>query len=212
VLSAFSNAGQRCAACSRVIVHDRVYAEFKDRLLAATAALRVGNGEGADLGPLINERQLLRILGAVAAARAEGARVLIGGERLTDPGHRHGYYMAPTIVEGADPTSAISTTELFGPVLCLYRAASQREAVALANLSPYGLTASIHTKDLDRALHFTREVECGVAVINGGTYGSEPHMPFGGVKQSGTGSREPGTEAIDVYTELKNVYVTLEPR
>lgn len=210
VLSAFSNAGQRCASCSRVIVHEAVYEEFREALLAGTAALDVGNHEGADLGPVINERQLRNMLDAVTEAREQGARVLVGGERLTDPDHAGGYYMAPTVIEGADPDDRISTTELFGPILCIYQADGYHDALALANRSPYGLTASIHTKDIHRALQFSRDAECGVAVINAGTYGSEPHMPFGGVKQSGNGWREPGGEAIDVYTELKDVYVVLD--
>jgi aldehyde dehydrogenase (NAD+) len=119
--------------------------------------------------------------------------------------------MAPTVIEGADPESSISTTELFGPIVCLYRVDSYEAALALANRSPYGLTASIHTRNVDRALQFACDVESGVAVVNAGTYGSEPHMPFGGVKQSGNGWREPGSEAIDVYSELKNVYLQLDP-
>lgn len=210
-LSAFSNAGQRCASCSRVIVHRAVYDEFKSRLLARTAALRLGNAEGSDLGPVINERQLSNILDAVREAREEGVQVLLGGTRATEEDLASGYYVRPTVIEGADPDSRISTTELFGPVLCLYPAETYEAALELANRSPYGLTAAIHTRDLDRALHFARAVDSGVAVINGGTYGSEPHMPFGGLKQSGNGWREPGTEAIDVYTELQDVYVLAAP-
>jgi len=210
VLSAFSNAGQRCASCSRVIVHKAVYEEFKSRLLSRTAQLEVGNQEGADVGPVINELQLSNMLAAVREAREQGAELLIGGQRLSDPDHADGYYMAPTVIEGADPSSSISTTELFGPILCIYGADDYHGAMALANRSPYGLTAAIHTRNIDRALQFARDAECGVAVVNAGTYGSEPHMPFGGVKQSGNGWREPGTEAIEVYTELKDVYILLD--
>ena len=115
--------------------------------------------------------------------------------------------MAPTIIENAASTAAISTTELFGPITCLYRVGDFDEAVALANESPFGLTASIHTANIDRAMTFIGRVQSGVAVVNGATYGSEPHMPFGGLKQSGNGTREAGTEAIDVYSELKTVYI-----
>ena len=211
VLSAFSNAGQRCASCSRVLVHEELYDRFKERLLQRVAKLSVGNVDGCDLGPVINERQLQNMLAAVSQALGEGAQLLAGGERLSDEAHASGFYMAPTVIEGADPDSDISTTELFGPILCIYRFGSYREAVELANRSPYGLTASIHTRSVDRALRFAHDAECGVAVVNAGTYGSEPHMPFGGVKQSGNGSREPGTEAIDVYTELRDVYIVLDP-
>ncbi len=209
-LSAFSNAGQRCAAGSRIIVFDAVYERFRDMLVARTRALRVGPGDDDDLGPVINERQLGRMLAAVERAARAGARVLTGGGRLTDPAHRDGCYMAPTLLEGAGPDDEISTTELFGPIACLYRVRDFEEALALANRSPYGLTAAIHTRNVHRAMEFVRRVEAGVAVVNGGTYGSEPHMPFGGLKQSGNGTREPGPEALDVYSELKDVYIHVD--
>jgi aldehyde dehydrogenase (NAD+) len=149
---------------------------------------------------------------AVGRAREAGATILTGGERLTDDQHRDGFYMAPTLIESADPDAEISITELFGPVACLYRVKNFDEALMLANNSPYGLTACIHTRSIDRALQFARKVESGVAVVNAGTFGSEPHMPFGGVKQSGNGSREPGTEALDIYSNLKDVYITIDPK
>jgi aldehyde dehydrogenase (NAD+) len=96
-------------------------------------------------------------------------------------------------------------------VACLYRVGGFEEAIALANNSPYGLTACIHTRSLDRAAEFIRRVEAGTVSINAGTYGSEPHMPFGGVKQSGNGSREPGTEALDVYSNLKSIILAFDP-
>jgi aldehyde dehydrogenase (NAD+) len=100
---------------------------------------------------------------------------------------------------------------MFGPICCLYRVRDFAEALAMANDSPYGLTACIHTRNFHRALQFTQKVQAGVAVVNAGTFGSEPHMPFGGVKQSGNGSREPGTEALDIYSSLKDVYLTIDP-
>jgi aldehyde dehydrogenase (NAD+) len=207
ILSAFSNAGQRCAAASRIIVFDSVYESFKAKLLARSAQLKLGPADDDDFGPVINERQLQRMLSALDAARANGAQILTGGFRLTDTAHANGWYMAPTIVENVGPGDALSTTELFGPIACLYRTPDFQSALALANASPYGLTAAIHTRSLDRAFEFASRVEAGTVSINGGTYGSEPHMPFGGVKQSGNGSREPGTEAIDFYSNLKNLYL-----
>ncbi|HHM04489.1 MAG TPA: aldehyde dehydrogenase [Gammaproteobacteria bacterium] len=210
-LSAFSNAGQRCAAASRIIVFEKVYGAFRERLLAETAALRVGPGDGDDFGPVINRRQLDRMLAAVHGAVQRGARVLTGGRRLSGPAHRDGCYMAPTVLEDVAPEDELSRTELFGPITCLYRARDFDQALALANDSPYGLTACIHTRDVNRALRFTEQVQAGVAVVNAGTYGSEPHMPFGGVKASGNGTREPGTEALDVYASLKDVYLNMDP-
>lgn len=212
LLSAFSNAGQRCASASRVIVFESIYPSFRDLLVERTKSLRVGSEDDDDLGPVINERQLSAMLGFVERAANRGATVLIGGNRLTDPDHRDGFYMGPTLIEGIDPGDEISNTELFGPIACLYPAGDFNEALALANRSPYGLTACIHTRSLHRAVQFTQKAEAGVVVVNAGTYGSEPHMPFGGVKQSGNGWREPGTEALDVYSELKDVYISIDPK
>jgi aldehyde dehydrogenase (NAD+) len=211
LLSAFSNAGQRCAAGSRIIVFESVYETFRDMLTERTRRLRAGPGNEDDFGPVINAEQLEAMVAAVEQARAAGAVVLTGGRRLDDPSHAGGFYMAPTLIEAAHPDAEISTREIFGPVACLYRAMDFTEALDLANRSPYGLTACIHTRSIHRALEFARRVQAGVAVINAGTYGSEPHMPFGGVKQSGTGTREPGTEALDVYSNLKTIYLTIDP-
>lgn len=211
LLSAFSNAGQRCASGTRIIVFDAVYDRFRDRLVQRASRLRVGPSDSDDFGPVINGEQLSNMLGAIETARTGGAHVLTGGVRMTDEAHRAGFYLAPTLVEQVAPDDELSTVELFGPIACLYRVAGFAEALALANNSPYGLTACIHTQNVHRALLFTRRVAAGVAVVNGGTFGSEPHMPFGGVKQSGNGSREPGTEALDIYSSLKDVYVNLDP-
>ena len=211
LLSAFSNAGQRCASTSRVIIFDTIYEKFRDMLVEKTKKLKVGSTDEDDLGPVINETQLNTMIEIIERAKKEGAKILTGGQRLTHPPHRGGFYMAPTLIENTDPHSEISMTELFGPVACLYRAKDFAEALALANDSPYGLTACIHTRSIHRATMFTQKVQAGVAVVNAGTYGSEPHMPFGGVKQSGNGWREPGTEALDIYSDLKDIYLNIDP-
>jgi acyl-CoA reductase-like NAD-dependent aldehyde dehydrogenase len=210
LLSAFSNAGQRCASGSRIIIFASVYDNFRDMLVEQTKKLKVGPGDDDDFGPVINEKQLTDMLSAVEGARGKDAVVLIGGHRLTDPAHADGFYMAPTIIEKVDPQDEISTKEIFGPVTCLYRVKDFSEALHLANNSPYGLTACIHTRSIHRAIEFTQKVQAGVAIVNAGTYGSEPHMPFGGLKQSGNGTREPGTEALDVYSELKDIYINID--
>ena len=211
LLSAFSNAGQRCAAGSRIIVFDAVYEKFRELLIARTQQLKVGPTDADDLGPVINETQLTNMVAAVEQASQEGAKILIGGSRLTDPDHADGFYMAPTLIENADPRAGISTREVFGPITCLYRVRDFDEALQMANDSPYGLTACIHSRNVHRVMEFTQKVQAGVAVVNAGTFGSEPHMPFGGVKQSGNGSREPGTEALDIYSNLKDIYICVEP-
>jgi len=198
--SAFSNAGQRCAAASRIVVFDAVYDDFRGRLVAAAAGL-------PPVGPVISETSMERILGAVEAARAGGATVLCGGGRVGDSG----WHVAPTLVEGVSPDAPLSCEELFGPVAALYRAGGFDDAVALANDSPYGLTAAIHTGSIHRALRFAEQVAAGVVVVNAGTHGSEPHMGFGGVKQSGTGWKEAGVEALDVYSETQYVNLVVDP-
>ena len=210
LLSAFSNAGQRCASGSRIIIFDSIYEKFRNLLVERTEKLKVGPGDDDDFGPVINEVQLTNMLSAIDRAQQKGSVVLTGGHRLTDPVHVDGFYMAPTILENVDPQDEISTKEIFGPITCLYRVQDFAEALNLANDSPYGLTACIHTRSIHRAIEFTQKIQAGVAMVNAGTYGSEPHMPFGGLKQSGNGTREPGTEALDVYSDLKDIYINID--
>jgi acyl-CoA reductase-like NAD-dependent aldehyde dehydrogenase len=184
--SAFSNAGQRCAAASRIVVFDSVYDEFRDRLVA--------EARDYDAGPVISEAAVERLVAA-------------GAERIDRPG----FWVAPTVLEGVAPDADASCAELFGPVTILYRVAGLDEAIELVNDSPYGLTAAIHTASVHRAMRFAEEARAGVIVVNGGTHGSEPHMGFGGVKHSGTGWREAGVEALDVYSEWKYVNVITDP-
>jgi aldehyde dehydrogenase (NAD+) len=192
--SAFSNAGQRCAAASRLVVFDAVYDEFRERL--------VNGARGYETGPLIGEESLARILDSL-----DGASVAAGGERLDRPG----WWLAPTVLENLPGDADLSRRELFGPVTILYRVRDLDEAIELVNDSPYGLTSAIHTANLHRAMRFADAVQAGVVVVNGGTHGSEPHMGFGGVKQSGTGWREAGVEALDVYTEWKYINLITDP-
>ncbi len=200
VQSSFSNAGQRCAAASRIVVFDAVYEEFRSRFVAAAE-------EFADTGPVISEASLVRILEALGRASDAGGTVLCGGDRLL----RDGWWLGPTVVEGVATDAELSCTELFGPVTILYRVQDLAEAIRVVNDSPYGLTSAIHTASLHRAMWFAEKAQSGVVVVNGGTHGSEPHMGFGGVKQSGTGWREPGVEALDVYSEWKYVNLISDP-
>jgi alpha-ketoglutaric semialdehyde dehydrogenase len=209
--SAFSNAGQRCAAGSRILVFEAVYDRFKQMLVEATNALKVGTADTDDYGPVINEEQMKNMLGSVERAKTAGAKILTGGHRLSGEAYGDGFFVAPTIVEHAGSNDEISRTELFGPITILYRVKGFEEAIAMANDSPFGLTASIHTQNINRAMTFIGRIQAGVAVVNGGTYGSEPHLPFGGLRQSGNGWREAGTQALDVYSDLKTVYINHNP-
>jgi acyl-CoA reductase-like NAD-dependent aldehyde dehydrogenase len=192
--SAFSNAGQRCAAASRLVVFDAVYDEFRERLVTGARAY--------DAGPVISEESLQRIV-----ASLESAKVVTGASRIDRPG----WWLEPTIVEDVPADAELSYRELFGPVTILYRVRDLEEAIDLVNDSPYGLTSAIHTASIHRAMRFADAVQAGVVVVNGGTHGSEPHMGFGGVKESGTGWREAGVEALDVYTEWKYVNLIADP-
>ena len=209
VASAFIDAGQRCAAGSRLIVFDAVYDAFKQALLARASKLKIGSGPDDDCGPVISRASLDRLQRAIAGAVARGGRVLCGGGALES--HAPGYYMQPTILENVPHDDELSQQELFGPVTCLYRAAGFDEAVSLANATAFGLTGAIHTSNHHRIEQFITRYHAGLVSINGPTYGAGPHMPFGGVKNSGNGFREPGTEALDVYCEWKTVVVNHDP-
>jgi aldehyde dehydrogenase (NAD+) len=204
-LSAFSNAGQRCAAGSRMLVFRSVYQEFSERLVARAGQLKLGVAAGCDLGPVVSRRQQQGIIKAIAGARAEGGRVLCGGGAPIVAELANGFYIEPTVIDGLDASARLSCHEVFGPVATLHPVADLAEALDLANRTEYGLTAAIHTRSVDRAIWFSQRVRAGVANVNLGTFGSEPHMPFGGFGASGNGTREPGVEALDVYSELKNI-------
>jgi len=209
VASAFIDAGQRCAAGSRIIVFDKVYDAFRTAMLARTAAVKVGSGPQDDCGPVISRASLDRLLSVVERAVSRGARVLTGGRRIH--ALAPGYYMEPTILEGVPPDDELSQEEQFGPITCLYRVADFEEAVRLANGTTFGLTGAIHTVNSNRIEQFISRYRAGLVSINGPTYGAGPHMPFGGVKNSGNGFREPGTEALDVYCEWKTIVVNHDP-
>ena len=209
-LSAFSNAGQRCASASRFFVMTNVYDEFKEKFILKTKSLKLGIGVNDDLGPLINKRSLQSIEKHLNNAVNEGVNILIGGKKATKRIDEEGYYFEPTLLENCDPESEISTTELFGPIGILHPVDTLDEAIMLANNSPFGLTSVIHTRDLNNAMYFSSKIKAGVANVNMGTYGSEPHMPFGGFRESGNGTREPGVEALSVYSELKNISILMQ--
>jgi len=204
-LSAFSNAGQRCAAGSRILVADAIYDGFVERLVAKARALKLGIDVGCDLGPVMNVRQQANILAAIGRAIAVGGRVLCGGKVPDGENLRNGYYIEPTLIDQLPEGAELSALEIFGPVATIQRVLDLEHALEIANGSEYGLTAAIHTRSVDRAMWFAHRARTGVVNINLGTYGSEPHMPFGGFGASGNGTREPGVEALDVYSELKNI-------
>ncbi len=201
VASAFIDAGQRCTAASRIIVFSKIYESFRESFLIKVAALKVGIEDGDDYGAIISEERLMGILSAIENATREDATLLHGGKRINRPG----YFIEPTVFENAPLSSDLSQKEIFGPVVALYRARDIDEAISMANSTPYRLSSAIHTRDALRAQLFARRYRGGVVRINGPTFGSEPHVPFGGEGLSGNGWREPGLAAFDFYTSLKQV-------
>jgi acyl-CoA reductase-like NAD-dependent aldehyde dehydrogenase len=204
-LSAFSNAGQRCAAASRIIIFQEIYEIFKIKFIEKTVKLRLGVLDDCDVGPVINKRQQLKILQYIGRAINEGGNILAGGSSPQEVELENGYYINPTIIENISVESEFAKKEIFGPAVSLHKVKNLNEAIELSNKTNYGLTAAIHTKNVDRAMMYAHNVQAGVVNINIGTFGSEPHMPFGGFKDSGNGTREPGVEALDFYSELRNI-------
>lgn len=207
ILSAFSNAGQRCAAASRILIQNTIYSEFIEKLEDKTRDLKLGIDEDSDLGPVINRRQQDMILSMINQAKIDGAEILCGGDVTLEKNQCSGYYVKPTLIHRLPETSVIHDAEIFGPVAILYKFADLRQAIEITNSSRYGLTAAIHTSNVDKAMWFAHSARVGTVNINIGTFGSEPHMPFGGLGLSGNGTREPGVEALDVYSELKNISI-----
>jgi len=209
VCGAFSISGQRCTATSRVIVHEAVYDVFMEKLLERTAAQKVGPGSdaGSDVTPLISKKQLESVLEYIEGAKADGARVLCGGKQLKGGQYDKGYYIAPTVIDNVIPELEIVQNEVFGPVLVVFKVSSYKEAIDIHNSSSFGLSASLFTGDVNKSFSFFDDAEAGVCYINAPTFGSEPHMPFGGVKSSGLGYREAGWSAIEGFSEVKTLYV-----
>ena len=207
VAAAFVDAGQRCAAASRIIIFDKVYEKFKKLFLQKVSTLKVGTADTDDYGAIISEKRLKDILNVVRGAQKRRGIVLTGGNRIADETRKKGYFMEPTVFERVSPKDEISQKELFGPVVALYRVKNLDEAIRLSNDSQYKLSGAIHTSSIHRAEEFIRRYRAGVVRVNGPTHGSEPHMPFGGVGMSGNGWREPGTNALDFYSDWKQVSV-----
>lgn len=211
---AFGTTGQRCTATSRLILHHKIHDEFVAKLIIAAQTLKIGDGsaEGTQVGPVINEKQLKRIEEYVEVGKQEGAKIVLGGSRMTDGVHAKGWFFAPTIFVDVKPTMRIAQEEIFGPVLSVMKISSFEEAIEVINGTKYGLSSSIYTRDVNAAFRAIRDVEAGITYINGPTIGAEAHMPFGGVKQTGNGHREGGWTVFDIFTEWKSVYVDYSGR
>jgi acyl-CoA reductase-like NAD-dependent aldehyde dehydrogenase len=205
----FGTTGQRCTAASRVAVHKSVYHEFVGRFVDRAKKLRVGDGldPDVDMGPCINEQQLKTVMEYVQIGQAEGAKLLAGGSRLEGGKYARGWFHQPTVFGDVKPTMRIAQEEIFGPVVSVIPVASLEEAIDVANGVPYGLSASIYTRNVNRAFAATRDLFTGIVYVNAPTIGAETHLPFGGTKKTGNGHREAAIAAIDFYTEWKTIYI-----
>jgi alpha-ketoglutaric semialdehyde dehydrogenase len=209
VWGGFGTAGQRCTAASRIAVHKKIYHEFVTRFVDRAKKLKVGDGLNSDveMGPVINEQQLKTVMSYVEIGKNEGAKLLAGGNRLDKGSFAKGWFHEPTIFGDVKPQMRVAQEEIFGPVVSVIPIDSFAEAVDVANGVPYGLSASIYTRDVNKAFTAMRDMYTGIVYVNAPTIGAETHLPFGGTKQTGNGHREAAVAAIDFFTEWKTLYI-----
>jgi gamma-glutamyl-gamma-aminobutyraldehyde dehydrogenase len=208
LFAALMNQGENCSCGSRLIVHESVHDALVERLVEGIKGWVVGDPMSPDtrIGPMVERPHLDKVLGYIAAGRAEGARVVAGGGRVLE--ETGGYFVAPTIFDGVGNQMQIAREEIFGPVLSTIPFASEDEGIRLANETSYGLAASLYTRDLDTAFRVARALRAGTVGVNAYSEG-DITTPFGGYKQSGFGGRDKGLEALEQYTEKKTIWVTL---
>jgi len=206
----FGTTGQRCTAASRLIVDAGVYDEFLKKFITAAAALKLGNGsdKGVDVGPLISEGQMEKVLGYIEAGVKEGAKIALGGKRRSEGKLGRGWFIEPTIFIHAEPGMRIAQEEIFGPVVSVIKANGLDDAIKIANGVKYGLSSSIYTQDVNASAVAERDLDAGIVYINAPTIGAEIQLPFGGTKNSGLGRKEAGGRggALDMFTKWKVIY------
>jgi aldehyde dehydrogenase (NAD+) len=210
----FGTSGQRCTAASRIGVHKSVFHEFVSRLVERAKKLKVGNGldPSVEMGPVINEQQLQTVMSYVEVGKGEGAKLLLGGHRLDQGDHAQGWFHEPTIFTDCDPKMRIAQEEIFGPVVSVIPIESLEKGIDVANGVPYGLSASIYTRNVNASFAAIRDLYTGIVYVNAPTIGAETHLPFGGTKQTGNGHREAAVAAIDFFTEWKSIYIDFSDR
>jgi aldehyde dehydrogenase (NAD+) len=210
---AMMSTGQKCTATSRAIVDRRIADKFTAMLSERISGLKVGDplANETQIGPLVDDSSAQRVAGEVTAAKAAGSELLVGGNVLGGDLER-GAFVAPALFAGVDPSSRLGQDELFGPVLGVIPVDGIDEALSVANQVRFGLSASLFTRDLERALTFAREIEAGIVHVNSETAGAEPQVPFGGMKGSSSYSREQGKSSREFFTQIKTVYLDPPPR
>jgi betaine-aldehyde dehydrogenase len=208
IAAVFANSGQDCCARSRMIVQRPVFGQFVETLAALAGQVRQGDplDPRTRLGSLISAGQRDRVLGFIDRAVTGGAELVCGGQVVQRPGLEAGNAITPTVLTGADPDSEVATTEVFGPVATILPFDDEDEAIALANGTRYGLSGSLWTRDIGRAIRVGREIRSGLLSINSDS-SSYIQAPFGGYGQSGLG-KEQGLEGLCDFTEVKNIYVS----
>lgn len=206
---AFGTTGQRCTACSRVIVNKKVIKKFSNMLRRRIKNLKVGDGLNGkmEMGPLINELQRQKVLNYCKIGVEEGAKLLTGGSCISGKGLSKGFFFEPTLFADVSPKMRIAQEEIFGPVLSIISCRNLAHAVQITNDSKYGLSSAIYTQNVNDAFKAINNLDTGITYINSSTIGAEIQLPFGGTKGTGNGHREAGTVALETFTEWKSVYI-----
>lgn len=206
--SAYGTTGQRCTACSRVLVHNAVREELLEKLVPRIEALRLGDGldEQVDVGPIINVKQLAKVHDYTQIGKDEGATLVTGGEIAQAGELARGYFYRPTLFSDVTPQMRIACEEIFGPTLSVIAINSLEEAIEVNNSTKYGLSSAIYTQNVNRVQQAVRDLTTGIIYINSGTTGAEIQFPFGGTRGTGNGHREAGLAGLDIFTEWKVVY------
>ena len=206
----FGTTGQRCTAASRVVAHEAVYDKFLDMLTKAASRLRLGSGlsKTTDVGPVINEAQMQKILNYIDIGIKEGAKLIMGGKAYKKGPCAKGYFIEPTIFADVQPNMHIAQEEIFGPVVSVIKTKNMEDAIKIVNNVKYGLSSAIYTQDVNNSAIAERDLDTGLVYINASTIGAEIQLPFGGTKKSGLGHREAGGRggAIDMFTKWKVIY------
>ncbi|WEU41047.1 MAG: aldehyde dehydrogenase family protein [Candidatus Odinarchaeum yellowstonii] len=210
VWGGYGTAGQRCTAASRLIVQERIFEKFKEKLVNEVKKLKIGSGldENVNIGPLVSESQRKRVHNYTQIGVGEGAKLITGGKYYTGNGCENGYFYEPTLFENVTPDMRIAQEEIFGPVVALIQCEDFKDALEIANGTNYGLSLAIYTRDINKAAIAEKELQSTIVYINAPTIGAEIHAPFGGIKNTGLLHKEAGGRggAIDFYSRVKVVY------
>lgn len=212
--SAFGTSGQRCTAASRVVVHRNLADDVVQELAKRAGGMKLGYGldDATDIGPLVSASQLERVHAYVAVAEQEGASVAVGGNIASAGDLSKGHFHEPTIFANVKPDMRVAQEEIFGPMTSVIPVGSFEEAIDVVNGVQFGLSASIYTRDVNKAFRAMQDIYTGILYVNAGTIGAEIQLPFGGTKGTGNGHREAGQAALDVVTEWQSIYVDYSGR